>query len=186
MRFAEDTPFYRVLATKHDTRREAEAIAILELHPEIALLEWPASDTNDEPFVAGSTALHYAANDGRLDLAKRLVDRGANVNASSARWFRSVLSWAANNARVKMIQFLLEHGASADSLDALHAAAWGGSERGKGKEIEYSKALELLIHAGANLDDRRHRNGLTPLAVALESGNQGAIDTLRSFGAKQS
>jgi len=175
-------PFYQLLATKYQAEREQEAIEILNRHPEIAQLEWPGPDTNGEPFVKGSTALHYAANDGRLRLVRRLIECGADVNASNACWFRSVLSWAANNARVDTIKLLLEHGARPDSLDASHAAAGGGAAGGKGMEREYVAALKSLIEAGADVNDRRPFNHQTPLAVALESGNAGAIAFLRSLG----
>src|SRR6516165_1599547 len=39
--YTERTPFYQLLATKHDPGREEEALAILEKAPEIAQLEWP-------------------------------------------------------------------------------------------------------------------------------------------------
>jgi ankyrin repeat protein len=183
MPYTEDTPFYQLLATKYVAEREWEAIEILNKHPDIAQLEWPGPDSHGQPFVKGSTALHYAANDGKLRLIRRLIDCGADVNASNACWFRSVLSWAANNARLETIRFLLEHGARPDSLDVLHAAAWGGSACGKGKE--YADTLKLLIEAGADANDRRHCNNRTPLAVALESGNTGAIEFLRSLGAAE-
>jgi ankyrin repeat protein len=185
MQFTPDTPFYRLLATRYDAAREQEAIEILAGSPEIATLEWPGPDNKGQPFVKGSAALHYAANDGKLALVAKLVELGADVNASNANWFRSVLSWAANNARTETIKFLLDHGASPQSLDALHAAAWGGSACGKGKEQEYADTLKLLIDAGADLNDRRHHRNHTPLAVALESGNTGAIDYLRSLGAQE-
>ena len=185
MLYTEETPFYQLLATKYAAEREDEAIEILNEHPEIAQLEWPGPDSQGQPFVRGSTALHYAANDGKLRLIRRLIECGADVNASSACWFRSVLSWASNNARVETIRFLLSHGSRPDSLDALHAAAWGGSDRGKGNERAYAESLELLIEAGADLNDRRHCDNRTPLAVALESGNTGAIEYLRSLGAEE-
>lgn len=185
MQYTEDTPFYHLLATKYDAQREKEAIEILDKAPEIARLEWPRPDSNGQPFVKGSTALHYAANDGKLKLVRKLIEYGADVNASNACWFRSVLSWAANNARIETIKLLLAHGAKPDSLDALHAAAWGGSDRGHGKEPEYAKSLKLLIDAGADLNDRRYCNNQTPLAVALESGNKSAIEFLRSLHASE-
>ena len=123
MTYAEDSPFYGLLATKYDPSREDEAIAILEAHPEPAKLEWPGPDEQGQPFVKGSTALHYAANDGKLRLMTRLIELGADVNASNAQWYRSVLSWAANGARTEAIALLLANGARPESLDALHAAA---------------------------------------------------------------
>jgi len=185
MQYSEDTPFYRLLATKYDAEREQEALEILEKAPEIARLEWPGPDRDGQPFVQGSTALHYAANDGKLRLVRKLIEYGAEVNASNANWFRSVLSWAANNARIETIKVLLAQGAKPDSLDALHAAAWGGSARGKGKEHAYADTLKLLIDAGADMNDRRFCKNQTPLAVALESGNTGAIEFLRSIQASE-
>jgi ankyrin repeat protein len=181
MQYSEDTPFYQLLATKYDAEREQEALEILEKAPEISQLEWPGPDRDGQPFVKGSTALHYAANDGKLRLVRKLIECGGDVNASNACWFRSVLSWAANNAQIETIKVLLDHGAKPDSLDALHAAAWGGSACGKGKEREYADTLKLLVEAGADINDRRYCKGQTPLAVALESGNTGAIEFLRSL-----
>ena len=185
MQYTEDTPFYQLLATKYDAQREREAIEILEKAPELARLEWPGPDAGGQPFVKGSTALHYAANDGKLTLVRKLLEYGADVNASNACWFRSVLSWAANNARIETIKVLLAHGAKPDSLDALHAAAWGGSNLGRGNERAYTETLKLLIDAGADINDRRHCKNQTPLAVALESGNHGAIEFLRSLQASE-
>jgi ankyrin repeat protein len=185
MRYPVDTPFYQLLATKHDAEREQEALEVLEKAPELARLEWPGPDHNGQPFVKGSTALHYAANDGKLRLVRKLIECGAEVNASNACWFRSVLSWAANNARIETIKLLLAEGAKPDSLDALHAAAWGGSACGNGKEREYADTLKLLVEAGADMNDRRHCKNQTPLAVALESGNRGAIEFLRSLHASR-
>jgi len=185
MQYPEDTSFYRLLATKYDSRREAEALQILDCEPELARLEWPGPDNGGQPFVKGSTALHYAANDGKLELVHKLIECGADVNAANARWFRSVLSWAANNARIETIRLLFTHGARPDSLDAMHAAAWGGSDRGQGREKEYVETLRLLVEAGADLNDRRHRQNRTPLAVAIESGNAGAIELLKSLNASE-
>lgn len=183
MRYDPTTPFHRILATKYDPGLEHEAIDILDAHPDVATLEWPGPDRDGDPFVKGSTVLHYAANDGKLTLIARLIDAGADVNASRACWFRSVLSWAANNARLEAMGVLLDAGARPDSLDALHAAAWGGSSAGNDESRDYPGALALLIGAGADPNDRRHHRHSTPLALALASGNERAAAYLRSVGA---
>ena len=183
--YVENSPFYRLLATKYEKEREQEALDILEEHPELARLEWPGPDEGGRPFVWGSTALHYAANDGKLKLIERLVECGADPNASNAAWYQSVLSWAANNAQNAAIGLLLGLGARADSKHVLHAAAFGGSSRGKGEEAAYAESLRLLVEAGADINDRRHKGDKTPLAIALESGNAGAIEFLRARGAAE-
>ena len=185
MQYDEDSPFYKLLATKYKEEEEDLGIAILESHPEITKLEWPGPDEEGQPFIKGSTALHYAANDGKDRLVLKLLGHGADINASRANWYRSVLSWAANNARISTIHLLLENGASPRSLDALHAAAYGGSACGEGEEQEYAESLRILIDAGADMNDRRHYQNQTPLGIALKSGNKGAIEYLSSVGAAE-
>lgn len=180
-----DEPFTRLLATKYRPELEDEALAILEANPHIARSAWAGPDEGGKPFVKGSTALHYAANDGKLRLVARLLELGADPNASDANWFRSVLSWAANNARLKSLRLLLDNGASPQSLDALHAAAWGGSSAGNDTNRDYVGALRMLVEAGADVNDRRHYLGRTPLDLAIESGHKAAIQFLRSLGAEE-
>ena len=185
MQYDEDSPFYKLLATKYKEEEEDLGIAIVESHPEIATLEWPGPDEEGQPFIKGSTALHYAANDGKDRLVLKLLEHGADINASNANWYRSVLSWAANNARISTIRLLLENGADADSLDAVHAAAYGGSACGEGEEQEYAESLGILIESGADMNDRRHYLNQTPLGIALKSGNKGAIEYLSGIGAAE-
>lgn len=158
---------------------------MLESHPELAPLEWPGPDEQGKPFVRGSTALHYAANDGKIRLLTRLIELGADVNASHANWYRSVLSWAANNARIEAIQLLLRQGADPKSTNALHAAAYGGSDCGADDDDDYPGALRILLDAGADINDRRYHNHWTPLRTSIESGNTRATEFLRSRGAKE-
>ncbi len=165
--------------------REEEAIAILNKHPELATEEWQGPDEQGQPFVRGSTPLHYAANDGKLTLMTLLIDLGANVNACNANWYATPLSWAANNARIEAMKLLLENGASIHSANAVHAAANGGSSCGSDTSKDYVQALRLLHEQGADINDKVFRDRLTPLGLALESGNTAAIEYLRSVGAKE-
>lgn len=185
MQYDDSSPFYKLLATKYKKEDEVLGIAIVEAHPEIAKLTWPGPDEQGQPFVKGSTALHYAANDGKDQLALKLLEHGSDINASDAHWYRSVLSWAANNAQISTIRLLLENGAYPTSLDALHAAAFGGSSCGEGREREYAETLRILIDAGADVNDRRHFQNQTPLGIALKSGNTGAINYLSGIGAAE-
>ena len=185
MLYDENSPFYRLLSTKYKPEEEALGISIVEVHPEIAKMIWEGPDKQGKPFVKGSTALHYAANDGKDQLVLKLLEHGSDINACGANWYRSVLSWAANNAQNSTIHLLLSMGADPTSLDALHAAAFGGSSCGEGQEQEYAETLQILIEAGADMNDRRHYQKQTPLATALISGNRGAITYLRGIGADE-
>ena len=184
MQHGEDSPLYRLLATRYQADLEDAALEILAEHPEIATIAWPDPDEGGQPFVQHSTPLHYAANDGKVRLMQRLIELGADVNADRANWYRSVLSWAANNARLDAIRLLLESGASPTSLNALHAAAFGGSCCGSDDEKDYPAALQLLLDAGADINDRRFHDNWTPLQTAIDSGNTRAADFLKSVGAE--
>lgn len=177
------SPFYRLLATKYKHEEEALGISIVEAHPEIAKSTWEGPDKQGQPFVKGSTGLHYAANDGKNQLVLKLLEHGADINANRANWYRSVLSWAANNAQISTIKLLITNGADPTSLDAMHAAAFGGSSCGEGQSEEYAETLQILIEAGADMNDRRHYQNQTPLGIAIKSGNSGAISYLRGIGA---
>lgn len=171
------------LATRYDPDREAEAETVLAACPHLTQAVFAPEDCAKGKAIAGSTPLHYAANDGRLGLIGALLDLGADPNADGADWYRTPLAWAANNARVEAIRLLLARGAAASSLDALHAAAWGGSSRWEGRAEAYAQTIVLLIAAGADPDDRRNAAGESPLEIAREAGHKSAIEALRRAGA---
>jgi ankyrin repeat protein len=58
----------------------------------------------------GWTPLLFAAESGNLELAKLLVERGADVNAKSDDGL-TVLSYAYNSNNKELVKFLKEHGA---------------------------------------------------------------------------
>lgn len=185
MQFDRDSAFYKLLDTKGKADQEERAISILQGKKEIATFVWPGPDADGRPFIRGSTALHYAAIDGKERLIYALIDLGADVNASDALWYRSVLSWAANGGHCSTLKLLLASGANPKSFDAMHAAAHGGDTRGKGKEKEYAEALKILVDAGANKNDRMNNFRRSPLSVALMRGNKGAIKYLKSIDAEE-
>ena len=180
-----DKLFYKLLDTKYDLEREDEGIEILKQEPKLALMKWTGPDDKGTPFCYGSTALHYAANDGKLKLMKAIIEAGADVNSDECTWYASPLSWAANNAHLDAIKLLIKHGAWIKSANAVHAAAFGGSSCGKNKTEAYVDCLKYLIEHGANKNDRRFRDSLTPLGLALESGNQAAVSYLESIDAEK-
>ena len=178
-------PLYRLLNTKYDADREDEAIEILKEHADLAARRWCGPDEAGQPFVVGSTPLHYAANDGKLRLIEMLIEYGADPNADKARWYATPLAWAANNARISAMKLLMEKGARADRLHALHAAAWGGSSCGKRDPAAYVAAIRLLLDHGADMNDtRRMEPGETPLATAVKCGNKWVVACLRELGAE--
>jgi len=112
----------------------------------------------------GMTALLYAARDGRVDLARTLLDAGANVNRAEANDITPLLM-ALTNDHMAVARLFIERGADINAADF-----WGRTPifsaveirnrditRGNEFGIDREAALEivtLLLDRGANPNPR--------------------------------
>ena len=71
------------------------------------------------PIPGGLSPLLYAARDGRLDIARTLVEGGADVNQADANGIPPLISAITNN-HVDVARFLIDRGAD------IHASDWYG------------------------------------------------------------
>jgi ankyrin repeat protein len=99
------------------------------------------------------TALIRAISEKRIDQARFLLERGANVNAKAKN--RAPLTLAASSGRVDYLQLLLEYGADVNMKDErsntpLSAACTGNSYDGRGPPRGRALALKALLEAGAD------------------------------------
>lgn len=94
----------------------------------------------------GSSALHYAAEKGRLEVAKFLVDQGATVNVTNM-WEKTPLHEAANQGHEEVVMFLVENGARIEATSnkkrftPLHLASQFG----------HTSVVEYLVQNGADV-----------------------------------
>jgi ankyrin repeat protein len=106
----------------------------------MALLENPATDVNvlnrD-----GENALMYAALYGELDLVKRLVARGAEVNKTG--W--TPLHYAASNGRLSVVEYLLSQNAYIDA-----ASENGTTPLMMAARENQTAVARLLVNEGAD------------------------------------
>jgi ankyrin repeat protein len=111
----------------------------------------------------GVTALHNAAAQGHQRLVEKLIELGAEVNASD--WMGATpLTVAAFYCRVPVMQTLLKAGADVNvqpkkGPTALIAAIYGGNVQ----------AVDLLLQAGAN-PELKAAYGNTPAEAARSAG----------------
>lgn len=125
----------------------------------------------------GITALHIAANNGKLRVTEILISNGVDINARDSDG-ESPLHVAANNGHEEVLEFLIAKGASVDARTnkgwtALHYASSSG----------YKKAAEILINNGAGINVRETNVGSTPLHWAVYKGHKDLVKLLIDKGA---
>ena len=147
----------------------------------------------------GETALMTAARTGRVEAARALIVRGANVNAAETWMGETAVMWAAAEGHAAMVKLLAEAGAALDArasaqefakitfngstmvstplprggMTALLLAAREGSVAG----------ARALAEAGANLNVP-DRDGTTPLVMAILNRHNDVAALLIEKGAQ--
>ncbi len=123
----------------------------------------------------GNTPLHSAVRRGQHDIAARLLQRGANVNAVS-RYGDTALSYAKSR---KIAALLLDNKANPNGasplVTPLHVAAFYGR----------TDVVDLLTQHGADIN-RKNRAGETPLHRAAFGFSKTSIDVVRLLISKGS
>lgn len=168
-------------------RRIAEALDMLNASPKLA-----TEHSDKEGQFHGASPLHWAAHRNAVDLCRRLIALGANVNDSASDWWLTPLAWAADAGSAEAVELLLRCGADVNQdaivgTTALHAAAMGGSTRGARNPDAYRITAERLIAAGAEVNRRaRADRRQTPLDDALANNNDAVAAVLRKHAAQVS
>ncbi|MEZ6056343.1 MAG: ankyrin repeat domain-containing protein [Planctomycetaceae bacterium] len=126
----------------------------------------------------GETPLCRAASKGNLPIAKLLVEAGADVNFTFAWRYgggwrgMSPLDIAAGYDEPQLVRFLLDQGAKLSHpnqyMHAIHHACWRVGGRLKNRNGSNQEVIEMLIEAGADINDARGILGITPLMRAIE------------------
>ncbi len=131
----------------------------------------------------GMTPLLTAVGAGRADMARVLIDLGADVNDSggaSDSQFIPPLSFAAASDQATLTELLLSRGANIEAKDSNGATAIEDSA-GMGR----LKMVALLAGAGADVNARAS-DGDTPLHLAAWNGHAEVVRLLLTLGADPS
>lgn len=140
----------------------------------------------------GISAVHGAAQTGKLEVLQELIKRGANLHRSSHHRLRrrerkkaeNVLHYAARFLQGPVIDFLIHQGFSLETpgmrgKTAIHLAIEPSAYRPRQESIDIVKKIIL---AGANIE-AKSSDGDTPLLRAIGSRNFDITELLISSGA---
>ncbi|KAK3239556.1 hypothetical protein CYMTET_50521, partial [Cymbomonas tetramitiformis] len=153
--------------------------AVLEVarndHPfEEAFTELPAAEILQLLARTGVWPLHGAAERGMVRFSRRLVEKGAELDAEDEEG-RTALAVALAFGQEAAARALLEAGAGVNAvkgLRPLHTAV----------EKEMVEVLRVLVEKGAEVDEE-DGEGRTALALALAGGKEAAARALLEAGA---
>eukprot|EP00698_Gefionella_okellyi_P005569 TRINITY_DN15072_c0_g1_i1.p1 TRINITY_DN15072_c0_g1~~TRINITY_DN15072_c0_g1_i1.p1 ORF type:complete len:620 (-),score=133.18 TRINITY_DN15072_c0_g1_i1:29-1690(-) len=85
----------------------------LELINKLLAERAPVNERDDQ----GNTCLHYAALLGRVEIARLLLDAGADIEAPNTQFHRRPIHSAAMGGFVHMLNLLIQRGADVQSVD---------------------------------------------------------------------
>lgn len=128
--------------------------------------------------ISGATPLHEAVRWGKVQTASALISAGANVDARDNLGNTPILLTMPNGVQNDLYQLLIRSRANVNQKDmfgdcVLHKATMNRTS---------TEILALLIDSGAQVNER-NKQGVTPLALAIDNGVTEHIDFYAKHGA---
>lgn len=127
--------------------------------------------------MASDSAMYEAIKEGNVEEARRLINRGANVNSTHGPLNNSLLMFA-----IEAGSFQLAMDLCPLIRDVNHRNAQGQTALMLAAGQDFTDLIRLLIVQGASLDEQDD-GGRTALALAVLEGHQETVELLLGFGA---
>ena len=125
----------------------------------------------------GTTALHWAVQQDRVDLVETLISAGAKVKVTN-RWGTTPLALAVANGNPGITQALLQAGA-----DPRHPIPQTGTPLLTAARSGNPDVIKALLAAGVNPNEAEETSGQTPLMWAAAEDHPAAVKALLASGA---
>ena len=154
----------------HDAAKENDVASVEQLLAE-------GVDVNEQESQLNKTALDFAAYRGHMEIARLLVQRGANVNAKDKTKVTPLHS-AALAGQEAMAEFLISKGANIDARAGL-----GDTPLAVACLRGHEAVADVLLRAGADAN-LPNNTGKSPLHLAAAKGHVEIIRQLLAGGAQ--
>ncbi|QQR48866.1 ankyrin repeat domain-containing protein [bacterium] len=132
----------------------------------------------DDRDADGNTPLRLAAQHGKKECVKKLLELGANADEAD-KWGNTILHWAVINNHSDIVTTLLAIGVDVNVADnsgwtPLHMAARNG----------YNDIITILVEGGADVNAADKVHGSTPLDFAGFGRHYESVVKLLQYGAR--
>jgi ankyrin repeat protein len=134
---------------------------------------------NPNDMIDNTSLLHHATLKKNGNIAKLLIEKGANVNAVS-RDGDNPLNGAILSGNIEIVELLIKAGANVNAVNATSVNGYTPLYRAISEEN--NNIAKLLIEKGANVNVAS-ANGYTPLHRAISEGNNNIAKLLIEKGA---
>lgn len=158
---------------KHD---EAEQLHIAVQHNEIDTVRRIVNNVNANSVLGGYAPLHWAAQEGYLEMAELLIDAGADLNVRDDCGF-SPLHKAVGENDTNMAKLLIAKGADVNSYDEIN-----GTPLFTACAHNRLSISELLLSSGADVNVC-DKYGNSPIVYAVIRGHYDIVKQLIRYHA---
>ena len=125
-------------------------------------------------------SLHDAAETGDLNKVKRLLRKGADVNAKEFNGYTPLMWAVAHTGHVEIVKVLLEKGADV----SVRGKSKNETPLGIASHFGGLEIVRLLLDKGADIT-AKDNDGSTPLMLATRRNHKAVVALLRERGAKE-
>ena len=128
--------------------------------------------------ISGATPLHESIRYGNVENALMLLNAGANINAQDNLGKTPILLIIPQEKQHEIYNLLISHKANINAKDmygdtVLHIATMNGTD---------ASIMQQFVYAGADVNER-NKEGVTPLALAVEHKRTSLIQFFANNGA---
>ena len=134
----------------------------------------------------GAQIVMSAAGSGHIETLDRLFEIDPSFSTQEIKNLSLIMAVCFGGGQTEMVKHLISNGADANATDyadmnktvgpsVLHTAARKG----------YTEIVQILVEAGANVNDRRTTDQKTALDYAKENGHTEIVEFLKKFSAKK-